>query len=68
MPEASQFLKLLIDGGLFWCVIATISAVSKCYVAHQLCIAKGLSDEKVKWISKMMSKDRISFPNKHIDN
>lgn len=67
MPVSQLFILLLLSGG---CVLlnTAVIMICKCYVAHECITHENVSDEKAKWISKMMSTDKLRFSNKHIDN
>lgn len=47
-------ITLLGCGSLFYAFCYTINIIGKCYVAHK---SKNLSNEKVKALAKMMSKN-----------
>ena len=49
-----ELLEILIAGGLISGICCIANILGKCYIAK---ISKNLSNDKVKYLSKMMSKD-----------
>lgn len=55
--ELIEVLKLLLDGGLIFGLCYMVAVIGKCIVASIVSNNNGMSDEKAKAITKMMSKD-----------
>lgn len=49
-----EVLKTLLTGGLIYGICYITNILGKCYIAK---VSKNLSNDKVKSLSKMMSKD-----------
>ena len=61
--ELIEFIKLLLSSGLIFGVCYIVTVVAKCIVAHMIIHSNSTSDDKVKYLTKMMSKDiNINLP------
>lgn len=64
-----EVLQLLLNAGLVYGICHIVTVIGKCIIALVVSHNKDLSDNKTKFLTKMMSKDiNINFPTSHSNN